>query len=173
MPLATWYSGETEIVLAPSPRRTLMPTLVHLHWQSWKCPIALTVTLALVALAYLLGWFRLRHIASNVVSAQRAGGFLVGLLMIWAAMGSPLASCDSGMLTGHMIQHLLLMTIAPPLIFLGAPVRTLALGLPRFIQGALGTVSRRRPVQRLGAMMVEPVSCWIAATATLIAWHMP
>ena len=54
----------------------------------------------------------------------RAGSFLLGLLFIWIAMASPLAVRDHEMLTAHMVQHLLLMTLAPPLILLGVIPRT-------------------------------------------------
>jgi hypothetical protein len=61
--------------------------------------------------------------------------FLLGLATIWASLGSPLASCDAGSLTGHMVQHLLLMTIAPPLVLLGEPVRVMLSRLPRLPAG--------------------------------------
>jgi cytochrome c oxidase assembly factor CtaG len=52
--------------------------------------------------------------------AWRAAAFLLGGATIWAALGSPLASGDAGSLTGHMVQHLLLMSLAPPLMLLGS-----------------------------------------------------
>jgi cytochrome c oxidase assembly factor CtaG len=65
------------------------------------------------------------------------------------------------MLTGHMVQHLVLMTIAPPLIWLGAPATLLA----RF--------GRWPAMQRVGRLLGHPVFCWSAAAATLVAWHVP
>src|SRR5579862_1381691 len=75
--------------------------------------------------------------ASLVVRSQdhgklegwRAGSFLLGLLFICIATASPLAALDHEMLTAHMVQHLLLMTLAPPLILLGMPRKPLAHGL--------------------------------------------
>ncbi len=70
------------------------------------------------SLMYLRGWLRLRRHDHNA-EGWRAGSFLLGLLLIWIAMASPLAVRDHEMLTAHMVQHLLLMTLAPPLILLG------------------------------------------------------
>src|ERR1700758_2970868 len=81
--------------------------------------VAVTFVIVLVGAAYLRGSMQRRSI-----QAWRACSFFVGLLATWVAVVSPVASLDSHMLTAHMIQHLLLMTIAPPLIWLGEPVIT-------------------------------------------------
>src|SRR5215469_8335521 len=80
---------------------------------------AVTMTLVIVfaAAVYLRGWLQHRSIP-----AWRGCSFFLGLLATWIAVVSPVASLDSHMLTAHMIQHLLLMTIAPPLIWLGEPL---------------------------------------------------
>jgi cytochrome c oxidase assembly factor CtaG len=78
-----------------------------------------------------------------------------GLFSLWAAVGSPLAVLDHQFLTAHMVQHLLLMTVAAPLILLGAPVMMLLRGSPQ--RSVLGVL----------------VSCWLAATCTVIGWHVP
>jgi cytochrome c oxidase assembly factor CtaG len=58
--------------------------------------------LAVLALAYVRGWLRLRATSPATIPAWRAGSFLLGLALIWTAAGSPLASCDEGSLTMHM-----------------------------------------------------------------------
>ena len=91
--------------------------------------------LIFAAFLYLRGWLRLRRHEHDNVEGWRAGSFVFGLLFIWIATASPLAALDHDMLTAHMVQHLLLMTLAPPLILLGMPRKPLAHGLlPRFLQ---------------------------------------
>jgi cytochrome c oxidase assembly factor CtaG len=110
----------------------------------------------------------------EAIPAWRAGGFLLGLLLIWVAVGSPLAAFDEQLLTVHMIQHLLLMTFAPALILLAAPIMPLLHGLPRhFVQGVLGPLFRWPPVQRIGRGLSHPAFCWLAAAAALVGWHIP
>jgi cytochrome c oxidase assembly factor CtaG len=73
-----------------------------------------------------------------------------------------------------MIQHLLLMIAAPPLLLLGSPALPFLHGLPdRFVRGPLGQLLRNRAVQWLGSAVTDPVFCWITAMVALIAWHIP
>jgi putative membrane protein len=114
----------------------------------------ISLLLAFTAIAYLRGLRRLRTTALDI-PARRTASFLAGLLCTWVAAASPVAFLDHHLLTAHMAQHLLLMTIAPPLIWLGSPVRVLGW----------------RPLwaRPLG----HPAFCWLSAAATLTAWHAP
>jgi putative membrane protein len=97
----------------------------------------------------------------------------LGLLFIWFAMASPLAALDHNILTAHMVQHLLLMTLAPPLILLGMPRKPLAHGLPqRFVQ-AIRSPLRSEPVLQFASVVAHPAFCWFAAAITLVVWHIP
>jgi cytochrome c oxidase assembly factor CtaG len=88
-------------------------------------------------------------------------------------MASPLATLDHEMLTAHMVQHLLLMTLAPPLILLGMPRKPVAHGLlQRFLQ-AIGRPLRSEPMQQFASVVTHPALCWFAAAGTLVVWHIP
>jgi putative membrane protein len=151
-----------------------MPPFIHTVSESWEFPIGLTLTFVLTASVYLRGWLRLRSTVPNLIPAWRVGSLLVGLFSIWVAVGSPLATCDEGSLTVHMIQHLLLMTVGPPLIWLGAPLMPLLHGLPSaFVQRILGPVLRRPQVQCFARVVGQPAFCWFAAAAALVGWHVP
>jgi cytochrome c oxidase assembly factor CtaG len=96
------------------------------------------------------------------------------LFFIWVAAASPLAALDHELLTVHMVQHLLLMTLAPPLLWLGAPRKALLHGLPqRFAQAVISGLLRSAPAQRLATALTHPAVCWVAAAATLVGWHIP
>src|ERR1700757_2391313 len=136
----------------------------------------LLVTLAVLVVApvYLRGWSRLRQLFPDLLNARRLAAFLGGLLSLWIAIGSPFASMDHRWLTAHMAQHLLLMTVAAPLILLGAPVITLFRGLPGCSAGAVLDLLLRNPmVQQLSRRMTHPWFCWLVGTATVIGWHVP
>lgn len=136
-------------------------------------PIAATLTLFVVALVYLRGWYRLRNSPPNVLSWWRLAAFGGGALLLWGAV-APLGVLDHQLLIAHMVQHLLLMTGAAPLILLGAPVITLLHGLPhRFVVGILTPLLRWPPVAGLGRILTHPAFCWLASTATVIGWHIP
>src|SRR3984893_19259747 len=142
--------------------------------QSWSLPVPLTVAAILAACLYLRGWRRLRRASPGAIAICRAGCFLFGVLLVWVAVGSPLAAFDEQLLSVHMLQHLLLMTVAPALILLGAPVMPLLHGLPRYVvRYILGPLFRWKPVQLLGHLLSHPAICWIVGAAVLVGWHIP
>jgi putative membrane protein len=146
----------------------------HIHLdQSASESFWVSSALIFASLVYLRGWLRLRRHEHDNVEGWRAASFLVGLLFIWLATASPLAALDHEMLTAHMVQHLLLMTLAPPLILFGMPRKPLAHGLSqRFLQ-AIGGPLRSEPMQQLASVVTHPALCWFAASSTLVVWHIP
>jgi putative membrane protein len=146
----------------------------HLHHVALGSPgsVLLTLTIVFTALVYLRGWRQLRSTPVSV-SGSRGFSFLVGLFLIWAAIASPVAALDHDLLTVHMLKHLLLMTLAPPLIWLGEPVRVLLHGLPQSWLRRIGPVFRLPLLRRFGQLLGRPQFCWLAATAALVGWHIP
>ena len=114
-------------------------------FHHWSLPIPITAALVLVGVLYLRGCIHLQR-----MPVWRGAAFFCGLFLVWLATGSPLAVLDEQLLTAHMVQHILLMTVAAPLILLGSP---------------------RLPFLRRFPM--NPVFCWFTATAVLIGWHIP
>ena len=104
---------------------------VHLHqlltawqWRFWPADVALAVIVA-AGTAYVWGVRRLAA-RGRRWPAWRAVSFGAGLLVMVVAVASGVASYDTSVFTVHVIQHLVLMMVAPPLLAMGAPV-TLAL----------------------------------------------
>ena len=133
----------------------------------------ISASLILAALTYLRGWLRLRRLDFDSVQAWRAGGFMLGLFLIWLAIASPLSALDHEMLTAHMVQHLLLMTFAAPLILLGAPAKTLLYGLPHRLAQVMGRAFQSAGLRQVWSALTHPVICWMGAASTLVAWHIP
>jgi putative membrane protein len=151
-----------------------MPPAVQVALESWTCPVPLTAAVIFVAFLYLRGWLRLRSSSVNMIAVWRAGSFFLGIFLIWVALGSPLAAFDEQFLTMHMVQHLLLMTFAPALILMGAPVMPFLHGLPQpFVRTVVGALFRWPPVQQVGRVLSQPAFCWLAAAAALLGWHVP
>jgi len=146
-----------------------MPHAHHASVESFW----VSASLILVAFIYLRGWIRLRKLTLDSVQTWHAGGFMLGLFLIWMAIASPLSALDHEMLTAHMVQHLLLMTFAAPSILLGKPVKTLIYGMPhRFVQ-VMGQLFQSAGVHHVLSALTHPVICWLGAAVTLVAWHIP
>ena len=134
----------------------------------------LTVIIIFAAWVYLRGWFHLRSTSSSVINGWHALSFVAGLSLIWLAIASPMVALDHELLTVHMLKHFLLMTLAPPLIWLGEPVNALLHGLPqRFVERVLAPACRSLPVHRIARALGQSEFCWLAAAAALIGWHIP
>src|SRR5258708_2624620 len=142
------------------------------HLQAWSSPLAITFGLLITALVYLRGWLSVRSAFPHLIAGWRLAVFMTGLLSVWISAGSPLATLDHHSLTIHMMKHLLLMTVAAPLILAGAPAFPLVCGVPKLF------IRSRRPLASLPARWLErclraPVLCWLAGTAAVIGWHLP
>lgn len=144
--------------------------------QSVFAPVSISATAVflVVALVYLRGWIRLRSSAADAAPGWKLGSFLGGVVLLWAAVGSPLAGLDHQLLSMHMLQHLLLMTVAPPLLLLGDPGFVFQLGAPAAVSGM--RVPQHPvwiPARRIGEILTRPRVALLIATAVLIGWHFP
>ena len=84
--------------------------------------------------------------------------FITGLFSVWIAVGSPLVAFDDDLLTIHMVQHVLLMLAAPPLILLGAPALPMLYGLPRrLVRGVVGPALRWPLVRAVGRTVTQGI----------------
>jgi cytochrome c oxidase assembly factor CtaG len=73
-----------------------------------------------------------------------------------------------------MMQHLLFMVIAPPLLLLGAPAIPLLRRLPRWIlRHVLAPFLRSPVIQKLGRAITHPVFSWLGMAVAMLAWHVP
>jgi putative membrane protein len=140
----------------------------------WDVPWLVTAELALTALIYAAGWLRIRRTRPALFPAWRLGCFLGGLVFLFIAVASPLDTFSESLLFMHMAQHYVLMSVAPPLIVLGAPVVPMLRGLPRgVIRGPLGPLFRSGLLPALGRFLTRPRVAWLAMNAAYVGWHVP
>ena len=92
----------------------------------------------------------------------------------WIAIASPLDTLDSLLLIAHMTQHLILMSVVPPLLLLGAPAVPLLRGLPQSaLRDGLGPFFRTPALHRVVHLLTHPVFAWLAMNIAYIGWHVP
>lgn len=143
-------------------------------WAAWSLPVVPFIGVSLLLLIYLLGWRAAFRTRSNELPVWRGGCFVAGILSLWIALASPIDALDDYLLTAHMLQHFILMSVAPPLLVLGAPTVPLLRGLPRWLIRALS-----RPVFRAGwfhkacRFIMHPVFAWLAMNIAYLSWHLP
>jgi putative membrane protein len=143
-----------------------------MHCESSSIALPLIMTLILLALVYSLGWYQLREVLEN--SEWRLVAFIIGLASIAGVWVTPLAHLDHEALIWHMVQHLVLMTIAAPLILLGHPGMVLRHSLSHsFGLQVSDQHIRSAPTKRFTLPLDHPVLCWLAGTGCVILWHVP
>ncbi|MGO9433335.1 MAG: cytochrome c oxidase assembly protein [Terracidiphilus sp.] len=142
--------------------------------DDWSLPIWLTLAIILTAAIYLRGWLALRKTRPAQFNLDRLLSFLAGLACLWISIGSPLDAFADVLLSAHMIEHLILMSLVPPLVLLGLPVVPLLRGLPRVLRIYIaGPLLRFRPLRSLAHQLVRPRFAWLAMNVTFLAWHVP
>lgn len=142
--------------------------------RSWPFMPWPTTAMLLTAGIYLRGWLRLRRHNPQRWHSGRAIAFLGGISAVFLALASPIEPFASLLLQLHMLQHLLLMMVAPPLLWLGWPLLPLVRGLPKPIRVYWIAPLLRSPVLRnLFAALVHPLVAWPIFVATTWLWHTP
>ena len=115
LPLAALAHGQAPV--APSPAMLV---------DGWSFNVDVWLPVLLAGLAY---WkardlVNERHPA-NPVPRWRLWSWLAGLAAIVLALASPIEFYDTTLFAVHMVQHLLLMMVAAPLLALAAPITLL------------------------------------------------
>jgi cytochrome c oxidase assembly factor CtaG len=142
--------------------------------ESWTFDPWMAAPLALAAGIYLRGWWRLHAQVPQRFGAGQLMAFLGGLATIAVALESPLHALGAQLLQVHMIQHVLLLMVAPPLIWLGAPLVPMLHGLPRRLwRTSVGPLVASPLLTRSCRWLVYPTVAWALFVGNTWAWHTP
>jgi cytochrome c oxidase assembly factor CtaG len=151
-----------------------MSPILDAALRSWRLAPGPALALSLAAAIYWRGWLRLHRRLPAQFPPARLLSFFCGLGMIVIALESPLDELADLLLTAHMIQHLLLLMVAPPLILYGNPFLPLLRGLPQSaMKEAVRPIISWKPLKRIGRTITNPMFCWAAYVASTVAWHVP
>jgi putative membrane protein len=151
-----------------------MADAVRVVFARWSIPVWLTISVVVTAAIYLRGWLAIRRTRPNQFDNMRLSSFLAGLSILWLAIGSPMDGFADVLLSAHMVEHLLLMSVTPPLLLYGLPLVPLLRGLPSGLrQAVLGPLFRSSTLRRFAHWMVTPIVAWIAMNLAFLGWHVP
>jgi cytochrome c oxidase assembly factor CtaG len=137
----------------------LAPTPLTWAWQP-----SILVGLALLTLAYgwLVGPAGRRRARGECVATLRQLAFHSGTLLVFLALVSPLDGvADEDLFSAHMLQHMLLTYVAPPLWLLGMPA------------WPFEWLARRRPFGAILRRLLQPVTAFLIFNGVMWAWHLP
>jgi cytochrome c oxidase assembly factor CtaG len=130
---------------------------------AWTFEPSVLIGVAALAILYLLAWRRGRATGSpHKPGFGRLALFLTGLLLILAALVSPIDELGDQLLVMHMLQHIVLLDLVPI---------ALILGLNKVL---LRPVTRRlNAVERRAGYLAHPAFAVAAYVGFMWAWHIP
>jgi len=165
-PVASWIARSGAALLQPRAAMAGVGPPGDLRGDAgWSDEPAILGPLALAALLYLRGaWSSMRR------RSWQAAAFAGGLLTLAFALLSPLDALAGALFSAHMTQHLLLMTVAAPLLALAAPGAALSRGVPRGLRRLLPVRACAAGVRRA---VTYPLTVWLLHALVVAAWHLP
>jgi cytochrome c oxidase assembly factor CtaG len=142
-------------------------------WQAvftqWQFVPVVTASVAVAAVLYIWGVMRVaRRHPARPWPAWRTGMFLGGLAAIVIATQSGIGAYDDVLFWDHMVQHLMLIMVAPPLLIFGEPI-TLLMHASR---NPLHTWTKRAVRSRLASFLTWPVFGALAYTLAVMVAHL-
>ena len=146
-----------------------------LRSSSWPVDWPLAA-IAVTALLYLVGG-RMSATASAAGKRWRGAAFYGGLATLALAVSSPIDAYAGRLFWVHMVQHVLLMMVAPPLLLIGRPwprlSRPLPLGLRRPLARTVLAGPTLSPLRRVMQWLAAPLPSFALFNGTLLVWHLP
>lgn len=143
----------------------LVPTAVSAHGGGGPGIVQfdplIWLPLILIGAAYFYGTGIIEQRDSEAMAPQQLWYFFGGLFVIFIALQSPIDTYADNAFWVHMIQHLLLILAAPPLLLLGTP--------PAFIH----PLTKKPALFAVARVLVNPGFAWLISTGVFLAWHIP
>lgn len=145
-------------------------------WMAWNWDPLLLGCLALGSWLYGRGLLALweRGGDGRGISRARAAAYGTGLVALFVALVSPVDAISAELSSMHMVQHMVLMMVAAPLLVLGAPGFVLLWALPPQARRAL--IPWIRKVEAWNSpwyLLWQPLVLWTLFAVALWIWHVP
>jgi putative membrane protein len=138
----------------------LLHPFTQFNWLTWS--IHPSTVIGLAALAGLYVWRARSTDAEHPLSVPRKLSFFSALLVIFGSLNGPIHDLsDTYLFSAHMVQHLLLTMLMPPLIIYGVP------------GWMLRPLLRNRTVLAIAQRVTKPVACFVIFNLVIALWHLP
>jgi cytochrome c oxidase assembly factor CtaG/cytochrome c2 len=171
----------TTIVLAGSLAST--PALAHTggaiadHDLAWSWEPWVLASLAIAAVWYGLGLRRLvwdrGEGTPRFIRRSQAAAFAGGLSVLFLALVSPIDTVGEQLFSVHMVQHLLLMLAAPPLLAWGRPAIVMLWAFPPAGRRRIGRSPPILVLSLIARAATGPVAAPILFCGAFVFWHLP
>jgi putative copper resistance protein D len=146
-----------------------VPLTAHTAFTEWQFAPVVTASVAVLAILYVVGIIRVRRRhPARPWPLLRSLSFFGGLLAVVLATQSSIGAYDDVLFSVHMVQHLMLIMVAPPLMVAGRPVTLLLHASRNPLHSWTKAVIRSRVV---AALTCPPVAAILYAV-TIVGTHL-
>ncbi|MBY5164371.1 cytochrome c oxidase assembly protein [Salsipaludibacter albus] len=138
-------------------------------WGAWNLDPVVMVVVFVALWAHRRG----RTSGSGRTRDRRRGiAFGIALVALVVAFVSPVDAMSGALLSAHMVQHVLVLLVAAPLLAFSAPSGVLLRGAPLPVRRAAVSARRAvRPGARWLLVLGGPVAVWLLHVLTVWGWH--
>ncbi|NDJ84697.1 MAG: cytochrome c oxidase assembly protein [Chloroflexi bacterium] len=142
--------------------------------QSWDWRLDIIVVLLAFGLAYTAGWLRLRRKGAKLANRWRLGSYYLGLVFLVIALMSGIDTFQTQLFFIHMVQHVFLFMLAPPLLLLANPMPFLMWAIPGPERRQIARLfTQRSRFRKMLVSVTTPTVIWFIFAANLWLWHDP
>jgi cytochrome c oxidase assembly factor CtaG/cytochrome c2 len=150
------------------------------HWSAdllltgWTADPATLVPILIATIWYAAGAVRARREGrSEAVPPGRCLAFAGGITVLIIALQSPIDTLSEDLFSVHMVQHLLLMLAAPPLLVWSDCPLTFLRALPPGVRKAIGRYWAESNLNRVYNALMHPLVVWASFCGAFVFWHSP
>jgi putative membrane protein len=134
--------------------------VAQVGWTGWSIHWSTVIGIAALAALYL--WRSARAPAAGTPSGLQKMLFFSGMFVLFVSLNGPLHDLsDVYLFSAHMVQHLLITLLLPPLLIAGTP--------GWMLRPLIGP----RPVRAVAEFVTRPVACYVIFNLVIIGWHLP
>ena len=144
------------------------PLAPHDLAGAWNADPWILLGLFLTAWAYLRGRPATERVRTH---SWRRWCFGAGMVTVGLALVSPLDAMAGALASAHMVQHVLLLLVAAPLLAVSAPMNRIVRGSPPTLRSASVRWRRRLNSARAVRALRRPNAVWMAHVAVIWTWH--
>jgi putative membrane protein len=145
-------------------------------WHAWHADPLITVPLMASCLLFIRGVLNLRRHLGRFLPGfgpRQIVCFSLGVTLLVIALLSPLEALSTTLLSAHMVQHILLIAVAPPLLVLGKPEVAWLWALPAHWRRGMARHGPTRSILSTLSPCTRPIPAALIHMATLWIWHSP
>ncbi len=145
------------------------------HRLVWNWEPSVLIPLGVTTLLYGLGVWRLRRELGDtrIISQAQIFSFAGGMAMLFLALVSPFDTVGAELVSVHMVQHLLLTLVAPPLLVLSRPAIAFLWAFPVAQRRRAGRFWARIGLTRAVRVLMQPLMVWAMFCGAFVTWHLP